>query len=352
MNEKFRDWYLTVNLAPQDGQINKRISAIESFCKNVNKINSINLVKLYYGIEVDASFTAEFIKCFVAKDEAFPAKNDEEIKLLAGASLVEIAESNRGMDSIVELFSMAINAVRSSAVTPEIYNVIVQNYYNDSANLRNFNGDKDEIESLPIQEFTSYIEENSLDNLDATAFKKLINVLEAIQNRMESNEERTSVYHEDSQVLWWIMGEHSNELGTKIKAVDKTKACIAIGKEASNFITNYPGPTAIKAVLNKMIGLCKGRTEQLTLDKVIEQLPGEWKSSFISTINEDYLLNLLPLHSAIIRSKNTDNAIEWYPKFKREFFNSTDEIRLTQQEFSWQMYIECLALKCYLDFDS
>lgn len=359
MNEKFRDWYLTVNIAPQEGQIQKRISAIESFCKNINKSNTISLVKLYYGIEVDASFKAEFIKCFIAKDEAFPSKNEEEIKLLAGATLVQLAETNRGMDSMVELFSMAINVFISSAVTAEIYDVIVENYYKDSANLRNSTDKKNEVESLPISEFTSYIEESSLTNLDENGLKKLTNVLAAIQKsqdnligRIESNEELTSIYREDSQVLWWLMGEHSNELDINLKGIDKTKACLALGKEASNFISNYPGPTAIKGVLNKMIGLCKGKAERLTLDKVIEQLPTEWKASFSSTINEDPLLDLLPLNSAIIRSKNTDSAAEWYPKFKREILNSTDELRLTQQEFAWQMHLECLALKCYLELNS
>ena len=116
MNEKFRDWYLTVNLAPQEGQLQKRISAIESFCKNINKSNAINLVKLYYGIEVDEIFKEEFIECFIAKDEAFLLKNEEEIKLLAGAALVQLAETKRGIDSIVELFSMSINFVRSPSI--------------------------------------------------------------------------------------------------------------------------------------------------------------------------------------------------------------------------------------------
>lgn len=358
MNEKFREWYLTVNIVPQEGQLKKRISAIEYFCENINKSNAISLVKLYYGLEVDASFKSEFIKCFIEKDEAFPSKNDEEIKLLAGATLVELVETNHGMDSVVELFSMAINSFRSPAVTAEIYNVIVENYYKDSANLRN-SIDKKTKWSLPISEFTSYIEESGVTNLDQNGLKKLTNVLAAIQkshdkliDRIERNEELTSIYREDSQVLWWLMGEYSNELDINLKGSDKTKVCLALGKEASNFIHNYPGPTAIKAVLYKMIALCKGKSERLTLDKVIEQLPTEWKASFISTINEDSILDLLPLNSAIIRSKNTGSAAEWYPKFKREILNSTDELRFTQQEFAWQMYLECLAMKCYLGLNS
>ena len=82
MNDKFREWYLTVNISPIEGQIKKRISAIESFCKKINKMKAINLVKLYYGFEVEASFKAEFIKFFTAKDEAFISKNEEEITLL------------------------------------------------------------------------------------------------------------------------------------------------------------------------------------------------------------------------------------------------------------------------------
>lgn len=356
MKEKFRDWYLAVNIAPQDGQIQKRISAIESFCKNINKSRALNLVKLYYGFDTEASFKTEFINCIVAGDEAFPAKNEEELKVLAGAALVHLAETSRAVDSVVELFSMAVNEFRSPSVTSEIYDIILENYYNDSLSLRSFNESSEKLEPLQIKELAAHIKENALDTVGLEILIKVLTGLQKWQkgltSRLEHNEEQMSIYREDSQILWWLMGEHCHTLDASLKGLDKIRTCLVLGKEASGFISNYPGPNAIKATLNKMIGCCKGKSEHFTIDQVVVELPEEWKGNLISTVSGFPFIDLLPLTSAIVRSKNTASTNEWYPRFKREILSDTHDPKRTPQEFAWQMYLESLALKCYFEMNS
>ena len=190
MNDKFREWYLTVNIAPKEGQMQKRISAIETFCKKITKNNALNLLKLYYNIEVDENFKSELIGCMVAQDETFLSKNEEELKLLAGSSLVQLAENNRGVDSIVELFSMAINVGRSPAIIPEIYDVIVENYNIDSANLRKLNEPTSVITQLPIKAFKDHINVEGFTTLEKAGLDKLISVLEVIQKNQTNLSDR------------------------------------------------------------------------------------------------------------------------------------------------------------------
>lgn len=354
MNEKFREWYLTVNIAPQEGQIKKRISAIEAFGKNINKIKVLNLIKLYYGGDLDKDSKADFTNCFIATDETFLPKNENEIKMLAGATLVYLAENRTGIDSLVELFSIAINRFRSPSILEEIYQAILEQYFKDSVNLRDFELKPFEIEKSAIEEFIKYTSENGLDS---EASEKLCEALAVLQKgqqslvrRMKDNEEQTSIYREDSQILWWLMSEHCSTLDKSIKCLDKISACLLLGKEASDIIDNFPGPSAIQAVLNKMLGNCKGKSEQITIAQAISYLSEDCKEQLTSMANDFSFIELLPLTSAIIRSKNTVSIDEWYPKFKREILISDDDYKLLPQEFAWQMYIECLALKCYRQY--
>lgn len=356
MNKNFREWYLNVNVEPQEGQVEKRIAAIKSYCEEINVLEVINLLKMYYGFSIDQKFKEEFVKSFIENDDSFSAKRVEELKLLAGATLVYLAENHQGMDSIVELFSISIHRFRTPSTTEEIYTVISENFDKDSINLRTLSIMEEQIKELPIVEFSKHLIDSGMD---AIGIEKLVKIFDLIQksfetlsNRVECYESLTSIYQEDSKILWWLMGEHCNQLNLPLKSIEKSKACLILGKEASDFITNYPGPHSILAVLNKMIEHCKGKVEKNSINSIIDNLSEEWKDKFIDLVKQTEVLDLLPISSAINRSKNTESSSEWYPKFKREIMSRDEEPTLTQQEYAWQMYIECLALKCFNNFNN
>lgn len=53
MIKNFNEWYIDVNLAPQEGQIEKRLECIADYAKSVDANDICNLVNLYYGLTTD-----------------------------------------------------------------------------------------------------------------------------------------------------------------------------------------------------------------------------------------------------------------------------------------------------------
>lgn len=352
MNEDFREWYLTVCPAPVEGQIAKRIGCIKSYAEEVDATEIISLVKMYYGINDSEDFITSFATHFSKEDESFSHKYSEELILLAGAVLVEIAKNNTGGEnSLVELLSVVFDKFRTPKATQSIASAIKNQFNKDRISLREEQEQEQEQEELDITAFKTLVEAGSLN---ATAITSLVEILESFQESIENidswlsvSKTSQSIYKEDSQILWWMSSEWSNYLKRSLKDIDITEACLIVGKEAADFITNFPGPYSMEGVLNKILDFCKGKTDEIEFLDLISKIDADWKEQYIRKIKDSPIAELLPLSTALIRSNGAVNPEEWHPKFTREVMSKEDYIPLTLKEYAWQMYLEVMAFNCF-----
>lgn len=358
VSNNLKEWYIDVCIAPVEGQLEKRVECIQSYAEQVDATGIISLVKMYYGIDVSEAFITSFADHFSENDESFSARYKKELILLVGAVLVKILETgNKNEVSLVELLSLICSRFRTSISTEGIADVIKEQFDKDRILLREKNGHNKPVANakLDIVGFKNLTKEFTWDE---PAFTKLIGVMESIQKSISTinstlytYETSQSIYKEDSQILWWMSSEWSNELKCSLKDVEKSKACLIIGKEAADFITNFPGPYSMEGVLNKILRSCKGNSDKIELPDLIMQLDEKWKKQYVEKIEDSPIIKLLPLCSAMARSINTDNSEQWYPQFMKEIMSKKDYIPLTLKEYAWQMYLEAMAYKCFSELE-
>lgn len=352
MNSSFNEWYIDVCLSPQEGQIERRIASVEEYAEDISVDEIVDLVKLYYGLPVEDEAKNKVVSKFSKNDSSFSARYLEELALLSGAVLVEIAENNSNYDSLAEQLSLTTKFCREPASSEAIIKAIQEQFDEDRIALRESDLPKANLTTnTAVSKFKDHIEKNKWDSAAPselmTVLNKFQNDIASLQKSLTSLKETQSVYREDSQLLWWMTSEWSNTLGCRVKTIDKAEGCLMVGYEAASFIANDPGPYAIEGVLNKMIGACKGKNEKIPFPELIMKTNQSFKEKIVQEMKQSPLLGHLPLCNAIICSNNTEKIEEWYPKFKRDYVTLKTDICLLPCEYAWQMYLECLAQRCY-----
>jgi len=354
MNNNFNEWYIEAGISLTEGQ--KRLSSIEIFMDVVKVNDIINLVKLFYGLPVNEEFTNTFAEVFIKNDLSFSRKNKQELAVLAGAVLVQIAEADGDNCYFVELVTLAASYGGRVPVVSGILSEIKQTFIKDSYSIRETNPAKNEHVKPPT---SNPLIESLEDNWTSDTSKNLreyINKIEAsfseLYKIVSEISESQDIYHEDSQLLWWLTSGWSPELNCSYKTIDKQSACFLIGKEAAELVNVFPGPYSIKGVFNKMLESCKRNKTNIPLTDIIYATDNDWKTKYVGDYNDPILIELLPLTAALIHSENTSSKEEWISKYTQEIHVSVKEMKYSPLEYAMQIYLEVLAQRCYCNLQN
>jgi hypothetical protein len=357
MNKNFNEWYLELAISLQNGQLNNRWAGVEKFSKNVTADDIINLVKVFYNIQVDEDFIASFSDTFVEFDAAFSRKSKRELSLLAGAVLVEIADANSDYYKFTELLVKSVSFGNRNPAVIGIYQAIEQIMNDDMIRIRDGKNTDEEI--LPVINSKSIISSLSGDSGHtwtsgtATAFLNYINSVNTSITKQNETisaiRESKNIYFEDSQLLWWLTAGWSKDFQKAFKLIDVQMACLVIGKEAAELVKLYPGPYSIQGVLHKMIENSRRSNTKLDFIAVIHGIDNEWKHQYNKFYNAYQMHDLLPISTALLRSENTETKDEWVSKYSRDLSFPADDLKCSPLEYALQMYFEVLTLKCYYE---
>ena len=346
MNKNLNEWYIDMSIVQQDGQLQKRTAAIESCAKGASREQIITLVKLYFGLPILDEDKNNFASLFTANDSSFSVRYSEELALLAGATLVEIAEKNSKYDSFAELLAITTSLFRKPISSVGILEAIKVQFDNDRIAIREKINDSkvDILSQKSISDFTAYIEENTWDESAPTKLTGLLSeIIKAIDELRQSQE----TFQEDSQILWWMQSKWSETLACPLKSVDKNRGCLMLGWEAADIITYLPGPYSMEGIIESALSECKGKAAKSGLAEIVLQADKKFTSIVKQRLSKSQLIDMLPLCKAIICADNTETPEEWYPKYKKEAIGTRDDPQLTLFQYSWQMYLECLTASCY-----
>ncbi|MGN1157267.1 MAG: GTPase-associated system all-helical protein GASH [Agathobacter sp.] len=353
MNSSFNEWYIDVSIPPQEGQIEKRVACIENYASDISPDKIITLVRIYFGMPVEEEERKAFASVFTAIDPTFSVRYAEELALLAGAVLVEVTGQDNDYASLVELLSLTTLFYREPVSSNGILETITKQFNEHRISIRENNIDNQTVilAKALVSDFKNHIDQKQWDTEAPAKLLEVLNKCQknfvALKKSIDSFQEAQRVHEEESQLLWWMMSEWSNTLNCQLKTLEKGCACLMLGWEAANFILNYPGPYAMEGIIAKVLSACKGKSETIELPDLIMKTNKTFKSNIVNEMKHSPLLDQLPLTNAIICSDNAEKADEWYPKYKREFITREDDICLPLSKYAWQMYLECMASRCY-----
>lgn len=365
MNKNFADWYRIANIEPSDELLRNRWQGIETYVNDtIEPIDVVELVKLFFCIHNKNEFRDKFTQIFQNIDSAFSYKSDVEISVLAGTALVLITEDYGDLGHLALLAVKAAAFNHRSPIVNDIFEEIQSRYEYKTSEIREKIFDFRQPD-IKIPSSTSLIEKCKVAQQSGTwDMRDLANQLSQFalqldeffndsQSHKKKEAERLKIFSEDSQILWWMTGEWSKDFDKPFKEITIAEAAIISGKELSDMIQVIPGPFAAKAVLHKVLSnySAKNKSMDIKLKDVVDNLEHEWKEALIKKYDANIAKEITPVLFSIAKSLEVDGAGEWLPLFKKNIGYSADETKVKPITLAYQMYLECLFFKCYIDVE-
>lgn len=356
MNEKFYDWYVKVNLQPDNAILQARWKGIDAYINS--KLTSPNevfeLIRLYNSKNVDEGFLDIFFSCFIDIDSAFSKKNVIELSVLAGATLVEIVNRNSKFANLVVLCMESYDFLENPCLVDDINTTISRLCFERRSHVR-----EDLLTSTLVSSSAPSVKnvlatlktENAVwgEDIRKTLVSYFSTLGEYVKNIGESSvqaSKKMEVLKEDSDILWWMVGEWSNDLNKPFSKVDLSTTSIISGKELADFISVLPGPLSADAVLYKILLLpATNSGGKDKFNKFIDDLPVEWKSNFIEKYSSITTKEITPIITCIMKSQEVSNPTEWVSIINKSFNKNPSTLTSDPLKVAKQVYVECLIVK-------
>jgi hypothetical protein len=142
---------------------------------------------------------------------------------------------------------------------------------------------------------------------------------------------------EQTEMLWWLNGEFSEELEKPYRKIESPVACLVGAKELADRTAFSPGPIAIPALLSKILGKSVNFDGKMSVEDAVNSTPKDWRIGLIEHLQKD-LLQFLPIHHAILKSTETRGKKQWLAGFKGatkiDPAKSLDAFRLAAQFYN------------------
>jgi len=323
MHPDFPRWYGEVSM---DGAAcANRWNGIEEIASNLDRAYVEVLVRLAFATKAAAAGNkepelteklSEFHKAFSGQDENYDANAGREVQLLAAATLIYAFSFNplaplavvtasaagaRKINLPMDIVGLAENAVRTLGVERR-----------ERPDLKILSNDSIEL-SYSVD--SSALNPNSpptivaaIDGLrDATG-----EVVGTLGTQINASIRKMASYlkvaDEELQMLWWLVGEWSIDLGVPFNKVPPAAQPLVFGRELADRTADMPGPAAIRAILSKAGLKLSGKAE---IPAAIAAMAETWLVGADNGIEASPITS--PIHFAIERRLETGPNDAWVP---------------------------------------
>ncbi len=366
MHKHFSDWYREIGIVPTTEALDKRRAAIEAIVKDIKRKEVIALVCiLNHGGQCLPEFAEQFAQHFLKSDTTFSMRNNEnELRVLAGACLAEIIISRTDLALIAAacIISGAFAIPSSEPPFVDVKQEAEAKMARASSDLRAEIQYPEiplygpELEAV-LQKFKTQTTPNNLqqvqlvtpliDGLVKTE-KMLIELAQKSREFVTQAQCRIETLAEECNVLWWLFSGHSHDLEIVFTLLDKKALPIILGKELADLIAYLPGPTSVKAILNKaMLVPQKGKgNSQYKISDAVNSLSLAWRTSIAEKVraNAPLFPCIFPLHSAIALAVDLDGS-EWDKALKKKVSYMEVDLLIPTSQIAYQFYLESLMMK-------
>src|SRR5437016_5348889 len=259
MHKYFPDWYRAAGLDPTADTLEKRWQAVEGFSKKIKLQNALELVRIFYNRPtVGADFSDRYSATFQAADPTFSTRdNAVELRVLSGATIAHIIETTR--TTLTDAVALAMlcgfcRGLRQKILNSEIVQSARNYLANESVRERDV-GPSFEVKTpdTDLDELLNTLTEastgSSLTSIQEPLrppFEKLAEAISALASSVNKVAGQFAnaidVHREESDILWWIFGEHSRDLKKRMSELSLPFAALVSGKELADLIRVIPGP--------------------------------------------------------------------------------------------------------------
>jgi hypothetical protein len=350
IHKSFGEFYRLTHLQPTAEILNQRWKAAVAFLTDATLSNKLDLVRFVLGVKLSSEGSIPQLrdKC-IEVDPSFPAHDaDLELKAIAAISIVQAIETDdeeaiplalaviagecKGLRSLAP-FGSVLERARVAAARAS-----VEIRRNARLALADGQGKRVALDTL------------SGGPSDASSIQKgtVAAIAEASANTQKL-QERThsalSALAEESNILWWVLGEFSKDLVQPISTLSPAMAALVAAKELADVTVFTPGPIASGAFLLRLLTLTTGGGGT-TLSDAVCSTSAKWRAGLVSeklTITND----LSPVMMAVAKASETETGTDWHPAFlkatKISATTSIEPLKLGQQLFDELMLIRAIS---------
>lgn len=352
MEKNIGTWYGQANISCTSDILDKRKKSIKTCIEEGVDWDFIkSTIKLFMKGKDNKQdkFKESFADIFIKDDSAFSYEKDKEIQLLAGIMLNEILKNNNENNILIELSCICLKNYFEPPIEG-IFNNIEKGFYESLKELRE-NEDNEYTKSDFRKSLQTMLKENpslATANINEEVSIQLESLKKNIINifsNFEKMQKINNLKSEDSEVLWWMIGEWSYDLNKSFKEINENFIPILIGKEMADKVNVLPGPFATKAVINKILSNYKDK--QLYIYNYAEKIEKTWLGKFVEKYYTEAMAEFMPIlkyFKKIIELDEEDKSDDQLEKICPAIIK---KVEISNKDIAYTIYLECLLSKAY-----
>ena len=358
MHKNFAEWYRLVRIEPNGDVLKNRWAGVEEWSASLRDTDDavLETVRIFQGMP-EVTSREPFLAVFRKHDPAFPQRNDLELRVLAGASLVKCIEppgdddDNDGRRTAV-IAGLALEASLLRVSDPQLGEVV-------AAVLRGLHDvARRQRKRLPLS--TTLI--NQKDETAASEAMKQVPsagdwsalrtqvtpVLQAVfDGVLRAEGVLAHVVHnlrcadEETDILWWLEGGCSRDL-QKPWSTLKDAVPLISGWELADLTDFALGPRDAAAFLDRVVTSAEGKNQDQPLNVYVNAVSDDWAKTRTADLPEQ-ALDLAPLSLALLQRAKGGTA-NW-----QQYFENTGGVAamkpLAPEVVAKQAYVEAVLLR-------
>ncbi len=359
MHKNFGEWYRLVSIEPNGELLEKRWAAVEDWASTLqnNDTSLLETVRIFRGMTGKTS-RETFLEVFRKHDPAFPQRNQLELQVLAGASLVALVDD--GEDESVRAAIIAGTAVAASSlhttesdlreVTEEIL-AHLQRIARDQRRRKVFStsllGSKPDAVTKGIEQVAAAGDWDQLKTHVGPVLKTLLIAVRRSEIALEAAAHSLHCADEETNILWWLEGRSSRDLNTSWASLPKESVPLIAAKELADLTDIALGPQDAAALLHRVVS--ESKCKKVSVQAYVNAVPEEWCKKVASQDGQSGL-DLAPLWFALHHRSKSDRA-NWAPFFESTLGLSSTTLLLEPERVAQQAYFEAVLLKTLADVE-
>ncbi len=354
MDNRFATWLQPAMADFDEEYLKKRWAAVESLSKELEHGDIMALVRFCSQVgEADQDVVSKLRDSIFKHDNTFIiGGNDLELRLLSSVIVIKILSDNdvNSLDYALFVTCLHFGGLHTGFELPDLVNLAYESLNTLSIELRSTDPlptpQERLVNSAHIMKPLKEKMEQDQPHLMIADFEpvftdvaKSVNQLATANSNLQTALE---LQKEEVNVLWWLVGAHSNDLKQPFSDLPRQVAAVVAGKELASLVSYRPGPLGVASILSRMIANTSGKSTDTSMQELVSQIPIDWRKQTSNAL-PDLSEMFCPLISAIAASSELDDSEDWIKLFQKHFPHNV-EVIASLDIYAMQMYREWMLI--------
>ena len=359
----FADWYESVSIHHDSKTLESRWKAVEQMKDSLTIPTAPGLVRTFFGLPGAESYCEEIRIAAKQHDNSYLIHNDRnELTVLSGGIIASAVDKSSTVADAVALGVSCADAqgMRKSARLQGVVDETSKYLAEESVRTRLVNIDANALDLdasalsklLSTKGGVTISDHNTVWAATESIFKELI----GLHSKQAESVARTfnlviKREKEQSDILWWLVGEHTLDGTKSFSALSLPQACYWGAWDLNELTLFLPGPLGSPAFLHRMLQTVESKLPAtVKVAECVDYCEQEWKKKWIEKISDSLLPDLCPMLFALAKSIEVGGAKAiWTPAFAHATGLSespeAEPARLAFQVYNEYLLVRALAVK-------